>query len=128
MVTVLTLPPSSVAKLLAASLKHPAESRNRALKVNSFTTTPLDVVAEFERQTGGQKWDVSFTPREELVSKEKAAWDTGNTPFGTAHTLRRIWADGGTLYEQRDNGKIGFEGQEEDLASQVKKTVEKQTA
>lgn len=50
-------------------------------------------------------------------------------PMGTAHTLRRIWADGGTLYEKgRDNGKIGFEdGREEGLQSQVRKQVEKQT-
>jgi hypothetical protein len=118
--------PQSVGKLLVASLHHPTESRNRALKVNSFTTTPLDVVAEFERQTGS-KWDVSYTPRDELVAKEKEAWDSGSTPAGTAHTLRRIWADGGTLYAETDNEKLGFKGQEEGLASQVKKMIEQQT-
>jgi hypothetical protein len=84
-------------------------------------------VAEFERQTGGEKWEVTFSPREEHVAKEKQAWTDGSIPFGTAHTLRRIWADGGTLYAKRDNGDIGFEGKEEDLASQVKKAIEKQS-
>lgn len=127
----LQTPNSSVAKLLVASLAHPSESRNRALKVNSFTTTPLDVVAEFERQTGGQKWAVTFTPRDELVAREKQAWAAvageQGVPFATGHTLRRIWADGGTLYAERDNAKIGFEGKEEGLASQVEKMVEKQS-
>ncbi|ETN44626.1 uncharacterized protein HMPREF1541_10296 [Cyphellophora europaea CBS 101466] len=116
-----------VAKLLVASLAHPAESRNRALKVNSFTTTPLDVVAEFEKQTGGEKWKVEFTDRDELIKNEKKAHEEG-APFATAYTLRRIWADGGTLYDVRDNGRIDFEGQEESLESQVAEAVAKQTA
>jgi hypothetical protein len=87
-------------------------------------------VSEFEKQTGGQKWAVNFTPRDTLVERERAAWADPNAsvPMGTAHTLRRIWADGGTLYEGRDNAKIGFEdGAEEGLESQVRKQVEKQT-
>lgn len=115
----------SVGKLLVAALRHPEASRNRALKVNSFTATPNQVVAEFERQTGGQKWDVEYVPRDEVLQSEKKAHEEGD-PFATAHTLRRIWADGSTLYDKRDNGDIGFEGKEESLESQVKKAVEKQ--
>ena len=93
--------------------------------MNSFTATPLEVVAEFERQTGGDKWEVEFVSRDKLVAKEAEAHAAG-VPLATAHTLRRIWADGGTLYDHRDNGLIGFEGQEESLQSQVGKAIEKQ--
>lgn len=116
-----------MAKLLVAALQHPTESKNRALKVNSFTTTPLEVVAEFEKQTGGGKWEVDLVPRDEVIESEKKAHED-KSPMATAWTLRRIWADGQTLYKERDNGKIGFEGKEETLESQVKKAVERQTA
>jgi len=117
----------SVGKLLVAALLHPAASRNRALKVNSFTATPNQVVAEFERQTGGQKWEVDYVPREEALQSEKKAYDE-KAPLATAHTLRRIWADGGTVYDKRDNGDIGFEGQEEKMESQVRRAIEKQVS
>ena len=112
----------SVGKLLVAALRHPEATRNRALKVNSFTATPNLIVAEFERQTGGQKWDVEHVPRDEVVQSEKKAYEE-KSPFATMYTLRRIWADGGTLYDKRDNSDIGFEGKEESLESQVRKAV-----
>lgn len=91
---------------MVAALLHPEASRNRALKVNSFTTTPAEILAEFERQTGGNKWSVTHTPLEELKSLEKEAWDK-MSPSATVLTLRRIWTEGGTLYEKRDNEDIG---------------------
>ncbi|KAF2097712.1 putative isoflavone reductase family protein [Rhizodiscina lignyota] len=94
-----------VGRLLVASLLHPEESRNKALKVNSFTTTPNEILAEFERQTGGQKWEVSYTPLDELKQIEQEAWEKG-VPWATGYTLRRIWTEGGTLYEKRDNEAI----------------------
>ena len=117
----------SVGKLLVAALRHPEASRNRALKVNSFTATPNQIVAEFERQTGGQKWDVEHVPRDEIVQGEKNAYEE-KSPLATAYTLRRIWADGGTLYDKRGNSDIRFEGKEESLESQVRKAIEKQKA
>jgi hypothetical protein len=93
--------------LVLATLRHPAESWNRALKVNSFTTTPVAIQAEFERQTGGEPWtDVTCTPLPELRTLENQAWESG-VPAAPLITLRRIWAEGGTLYEKRDNGMIG---------------------
>jgi hypothetical protein len=103
-ISLTTMP--DVGKLLVAALKHPDASRNEALKVNSFTTTPDDIVAEFEKQTGC-KWDVSYTPLEELRKIEQQAWESGQ-PWATIVSLRRIWTEGGTLYETRDNGKIGM--------------------
>ena len=92
---------------MAALLNAGPESRNRALRVNSFTTTPAEIQAEFERQTTGKSWEsVSNTSIERLRELEKVAWDAGN-PAATVLTLRRIWTEGGTLYEQRDNGIIG---------------------
>lgn len=36
---------------------------------------------------------------------ETEAWEAGK-PYATILTLRRIWMDGGTLYDQRDNGLL----------------------
>ena len=88
-----------------ASLKHPDASKNRALLVNSFTTTPSDILAEFEKQTGVQ-WKVTYTPLDDLKALEKQAWEQGHQYAGSL-TLRRIWTEGGTLYEKRDNDLIG---------------------
>ncbi|KIN00005.1 hypothetical protein OIDMADRAFT_181258 [Oidiodendron maius Zn] len=96
-----------VGTLVLATLRHPAESWNRALKVNSFTTTPAAIQAEFERQTGGERWtDVTYTSLPELRTLENQAWESG-APTAPLITLRRIWAEGGTLYEKRDNAMIG---------------------
>lgn len=114
-----------VGKLVVAALTHPEEARNRALKVNSFTTTPIELVREFERQTCGGEWDVQFTSLERLKELEKEAWREGN-PTAGGFTLRRIWAEGGTLYENRDNALIGMEDGVDDLCSCVKQAIEVQ--
>ena len=103
---------------------HPDESAYRILRVNSFTTTPLEIIAEFEKQTGGDKWEVDHVPLKELRELENEAWD-GNNPMATIYTLRRIWAEGGTLYEERDNGKIGANDMET-LEETVRKAVKVQ--
>lgn len=91
--------------MVVSSLRHPKPSANRALKVNSFTTTPNDIVAEFEKQTG-TKWSVEYTSLPELKEAEEQAWKQED-PRATVFTLRRIWAQGKTLYEKRDNEGIG---------------------
>jgi hypothetical protein len=96
---------TSVGRLLVASLKNPEASRNRVLIVNSFTTTPKEILAEFEKQTGN-KWSVEYTSLDELKELEKQAWEQGQ-PFAGGLTLRRIWTEGGTLYGKRDNDLIG---------------------
>jgi len=97
----------SVGKLVLETLRRPDVAMNRALKVNSFTTTPALIQEEFERQTGGKAWtDVSETPLGQLRELETEAWEAGK-PYATVLTLRRIWTEGGTLYDQRDNGLIG---------------------
>jgi len=96
----------SVGKLVVAALQHPSESDDKILIVNSFTTTPNEIVAEFEKQTG-VKWNITYTPLEKLKEIEKEAWETG-APYATGATLRRIWTEGGTLYDRpRDNEVIG---------------------
>lgn len=113
-------------KLVVSALLHPEVSRNRALKVNSFTTTPSEILAEFERQTGGDKWTVTYTPLDELHKLEEQAWST-SLPYATGYTLRRIWTEGGTLYEKRDNEAIGAPATET-LQDAVKRAVEKSSA
>lgn len=104
----MTLTGSSVGIFVRNTLLYAtAETRNRALCVNSFTTTPDQIQVEIERQLGGnQPWDISRTSLERLRQVEDAAWENGN-PAATGVTLRRIWVEGGTLYAERANGIIG---------------------
>ncbi|EER26197.1 hypothetical protein D8B26_003462 [Coccidioides posadasii str. Silveira] len=115
-----------VGKLVVAALLHPTAARNRALKVNSFTTTPAEILHEFERQTGGQGWDnVTYTPLDELRKLEEDAWKNGPPGRATVLTLRRIWTEGGTLYEKRDNEIIG-EPQMATLEQAVSQAIKEQ--
>lgn len=78
---------------------------------------------EFARQTGAE-WTVSYTSLEDLRKAEQDAWESGN-PRATGYTLRRIWAEGGTLYESRDNEAIGFT-QPATLADAVAESIKAQ--
>jgi hypothetical protein len=112
-----------VGTLLVASLLHPEESRNKALIVNSFTTTPDDILAEFEKQTASE-WEVTYTSLDELKKLEAEAY-ASEKPFAVGFTLKRIWTEGGTLYEKRDNGLIG-EPILETLADVVREVIQQQ--
>lgn len=109
---------------MATLLNATPDVLNRPLTVNSFTTSPAEIQAEFERQTTGQPWkDVTRTPLARLREEESKAWDAG-LPSATGVTLRRIWTEGGTLYEQRSNGLIGDPKTgtlQELVASEIKK-------
>ncbi len=118
----------SVGKFLVAALQHPLASANRALKVSSFVRTQRQILAEFERQTGGMPWAVTYVPLGELKEREQKLWADGK-PTAVVATLRRIWASGGTLYEKWDNEAIGMpdEGAPlETLEAIVQKTVKDQ--
>lgn len=113
-----------VGRLVVAALRRPTAEAERILKVKSFTTTPADVLQEFERQMGA-KWDVAYTSLEELKRLEEEAWEQ-DSGLKTVYTLRRIWTEGGTLYESNDNDKIDMrEGDMETVESQVRKAIEK---
>ena len=79
---------NSVGKLVVAALQHPAESANKILIVNSFTATPNEILAEFEKQTGS-KWDVSYVSLDKLKEVEKQWWET-EKPYATGATLRCV--------------------------------------
>ncbi|KAK0268845.1 hypothetical protein LTR91_001117 [Friedmanniomyces endolithicus] len=111
-------------RFVVATLLHPEPVRNRAIRVNSFTTTAHDVLAEFEKQTSA-KWSVSHTSLEELKKLEKVAWES-DKPFATVYTLRRIWVEGGTLYKERDNALVGCEDSET-LTTLVERVIRTQT-
>jgi len=115
-----------VGKLVVAALLHPDTVKNKALHVNSFTSTPKEIVAEFEKQTGSQQWSVDCTPSEKLKELEQQAW-AANDPKAGGLTLRRIWTEGGTLYNQRDNGLIDMQDGMDSLQSAVKQAIEVQT-
>ncbi|KAM0326108.1 hypothetical protein ACHAQA_006701 [Verticillium albo-atrum] len=112
-----------VGKAVVAALRHPEASFGKALKVQSFVVTPKQILAEFEKQTGGDKWDVSYTSLESLKEGEEKAWSEGK-PYATLFTLRRIWGEGGTLYEKTDNESIGLKDSElETLETSVKRAL-----
>ncbi|OAP62971.1 hypothetical protein AYL99_02198 [Fonsecaea erecta] len=116
-----------VGKLVTLAALHPDASRNKALRVNSFTATDSEILKEFEKQTGGQPWKVFYTSLDTLKKLEKEAWDA-EKPYATIFTLKRIWAEGGTLYDKRDNYLIEAEGVMETLADAVAEAIKVQTS
>jgi hypothetical protein len=69
---------------------------------------------------------VEYQSLEKAKELEKKAYEDGS-PIAVGFTLRRIWAEGRTLYEKRDNGVIGAEEGLDTLADAVKFAVEDQT-
>ncbi|KAI0429479.1 hypothetical protein F5Y09DRAFT_310359 [Xylaria sp. FL1042] len=115
-----------VGKLLVATLHNPGEAMGKILKVQSFVTTPIEIVREFEKQTGAQ-WSVGYTSIQDLRDLEKRLWDE-NDARATAATLRRIWAEGRTLYKKTDNEKLGLApGDMETLGEVVGRAIAKAT-
>lgn len=106
---------------MVAALKHPEAAAGKALKVNSFEVTPNQVLAEYEKQTGA-KWKVNHISLDELKQEEKKSWEEGN-PKATILTLRRIWAEGGTLYEKTDNEAIGVKPEDTDSLPVILKKI-----
>lgn len=114
---------NSVGKAVVAALRNPEASFNKALKVQSFVVTPKQLLAEFEKQTG-TKWETSSYSLQDLREAEQKAWSEGK-PYAVIYTLRRIWAEGGTLYETTDNEKIGLKSEElETLEDSVKRALQ----
>lgn len=112
----------SVGKLVVAALRHPEVSTGKVLKVQSFVTTPNAIVAEFEKQTGS-KWTVDHTPNQKLREMENEKWNA-NDPIATLYTLKRIWAEGGTLYDKTDNEILGLtSGDMEPLSAVVERAI-----
>lgn len=109
-------------KFVVATLRSPEAAFGKALKVQSFVVTPNEVLAEYERQTGS-KWEVTQTPFDEVRAFEAKVWEDGD-PRAPLVTLRRIWAEGGTLYAQNDNGVLGMKPEDLDsLEDAVRKAL-----
>lgn len=109
-------------KFVATTLRNPEVSFGKALKVQSFIITPNEVLAEYEKQTGA-KWEVTKTPLDAIRKFEADLWKEGN-PRATLVTLRRIWAEGGTLYAKNDNELLGLKPENLDsLEGAIKKTL-----
>lgn len=113
---------SDVGKFVVATLRSPETSFGKALKVQSFVVTSNEVLAEYERQTGA-KWEVIKTPLDDIRALEAKLWEEGK-PLATLVTLRRIWAEGGTLYAQNDNELLGMRPEHLDsLEAAVRKAL-----
>jgi hypothetical protein len=114
---------ADVGRFLVASLLNSAASRNSTLIVHSFTATPHEILAEYERQTGST-WEKSYTTVERLRDMEKDEYQI-YSPLATVVTLRRIWTEGGTLHKYYDETILG-EVETESLESQVAAQIVKQ--
>lgn len=90
---------------MVAALKHPDVAMNRALKVRSFVASSDEIVAEYVKQTG-KEWQVEYVSQNELREHEKKQWEAKN-PSAALYALRRIWIEGGTLYDKWNNEEIG---------------------
>lgn len=113
---------------MVAALQHPEASFDRVIKIQSFVVTPKEILTEFEKQTGGQPWTVEYTPLDDLRRLEDDAWSQGKG-WSTLATLRRIWAEGGTLYERTDNEAIGLRDEDlESLATTVQRNIAQVTS
>lgn len=91
---------------MVAALQHLEVSFGAVLKIASFTKSPNQILAEYEKQLG-EKFNVKYIPLDDVKELEKKYWDEGN-PRGTVGTLRRIWASGGAVYDKLDNEAIGL--------------------
>ncbi|KAK4185586.1 hypothetical protein QBC35DRAFT_524804 [Podospora australis] len=112
----------NVGKFVVTALQNPDVSFGKALKVQSFIVTPNQVLAEYEKLTGA-KWEVTKTPLDDIRAFEAELWKKGD-PRATLVTLRRIWAEGGTLYAKNDNELLGVKPEDLDsLEGAVKKAL-----
>lgn len=85
--------------------------------------TPKQILDEFQKQTGGVKWDVSYSSLQALRDAENKAWTEGRAD-ATLFTLRRIWSEGATLYDKTDNESIGLKDSElESLEEAVQRAL-----
>jgi hypothetical protein len=58
-----------------------------------------------------------------LKEAERKGWAEGN-PKAVSYTLRRIWSEGGTLYEKTDNESIGLKDEDlETLEDSVRRAL-----
>ena len=73
----------------------------------------------------GAKFEVQYTPLDELKKLEQAQYKEKGLG-ATGWILRRIWTEGATLYESRDNEKIGAPAMET-LADAVARAIKIQT-
>ena len=105
---------------MVAALLNPDASRNKTLKVNSFYATQNEILAELEKQFG-KKLNVSYTSLDRLREIEDKLWAEGD-PWATAATLRRIWSEGGTVYDKTDNDVLGSPKMET-LEDQVRQAI-----
>ncbi|KIX04655.1 uncharacterized protein Z518_05525 [Rhinocladiella mackenziei CBS 650.93] len=116
---------ADVGKFVVAALINTSASRNTTLIVHSFTATPHQILAEYEKQTKGT-WEKSYTSLERLKEIEKEEYQVYSA-LATVVTLRRIWTEGGTLYKYYDEtilGQIETETLESQVAANVKKQEE----
>jgi len=112
-----------VGHFVAAVLKHPEESRNKALNFASVTVTQQQIVDELEKQTG-----TKFEVAQRVTSAELAALSKESLAKGdfVGYVTNWLWAvifDGRQHVEHLDNGPLGVV-KTESLEAGVKKALQ----
>ena len=115
---------NDVGKFVVAALINYMHSRNQTLIVHSFTATPNEILAEYERQTC-RTWQKSYTDVKTIKRMEKEAYEV-HSPLAAVMTLRRIWTEGGTLHKFYDDSLLGYV-KTDTLSEQVTLNIAKQT-
>jgi len=113
-------------------------SRNKALRVSSFAAAPKDIARAYATatDTSPSAWKTVYTPVSEFLALEREAWAGGKRddaaattdataaatttttttaahppqplPSAPLYTLRRIWAQGGTLYDAASTAGVDY--------------------
>ncbi|KAL7910578.1 hypothetical protein GGI35DRAFT_371704 [Trichoderma velutinum] len=111
-----------VGKALVAALQRPEVSVGEVLKIASFTKSPNQILAEYEKQLG-HKLNTKYVALDDVRSLEKKYLDEGN-PYAVVGTLRRIWATGGAVYDKLDNEALGLDGRLQSLEEAVRNRLQ----
>lgn len=117
---------AQISKSIIAVLTHPAETANRLVFVESFTTTQLEILTVLEEITGG-KWNVVAKTSEDLRAEGYKAMVEGDL-MGAGVRLITAAVLGKEALEDHTNveggiwnEKLGLEG--EDLEVELKRIL-----
>jgi len=89
-------------------LLHPAETRNRSVKIVDATTTQLEELALLEKYTA-TKWTITHKATAQMKKEGHEAWERGD--FNTAEPLIILpfvyGGEGACTFEENDNELLG---------------------
>ncbi|RWA07672.1 hypothetical protein EKO27_g7446 [Xylaria grammica] len=117
---------ATIARAVAGVLKHPEETKNRAVYVQDAAVSSNQLLELGKKATGSDDWNVTHASLDDHVDQ---AWEELRKPqpnpakFVTNFIMAAIWGEGyGSRFEKLDNELLGIEEmKEEDLLALVTK-------